>query len=131
MLRDVKVSVGLVRQKLPVAKPGSKRGNCRSVTEWAGTKTGGTTHAPGVRTAGSCGSTSAVENSANWPPNSAPSTARSAKSSEWPRAEREKITELDETLDELNELADLLVRAALLAAGYHQHKRGIWRKRRV
>jgi hypothetical protein len=38
---------------------------------------------------------------------------------------------LDAPLDELNELADLLARAALLAAGFHQHKRGEWRKRRV
>ena len=31
---------------------------------------------------------------------------------------------------ELAELADLLVRAALVAAGYHRHDRGNWRKRR-
>ena len=31
---------------------------------------------------------------------------------------------------ELAELADLLARAALVAAGYHRHDRGAWRRRR-
>jgi hypothetical protein len=30
----------------------------------------------------------------------------------------------------VNEMADLAARAALLAAGFHLHKRGEWRKRR-
>jgi hypothetical protein len=30
----------------------------------------------------------------------------------------------------LNDLVDRLARAALLAAGFHQHKRGDWRRRR-
>lgn len=47
------------------------------------------------------------------------------------RAEREKVVELDVLLYELDKLADLLVQAAMLAAGYHQHKRGNWRKRRA
>jgi hypothetical protein len=38
---------------------------------------------------------------------------------------------LDAPLDELNELVELLARAALEAAGFHQHKRGEWRKKRV
>src|SRR5262249_13214413 len=46
------------------------------------------------------------------------------------RAEREELEALDAPLDELNDLADLLAHAALLAAGFHQHKRGEWRKRR-
>ena len=46
------------------------------------------------------------------------------------RAEREGIDALDVPLKELNELADLLVQAALVAAGFHQHNRGEWRKRR-
>jgi hypothetical protein len=46
------------------------------------------------------------------------------------QSEREQVAELDAPLDELNELADLLARAALLAAGYAQHKRGEWRKKR-
>jgi hypothetical protein len=46
------------------------------------------------------------------------------------RVEREKIAALDVPFNELNDMADLVARAALLAAGYHQHKRGAWRKRR-
>lgn len=45
-------------------------------------------------------------------------------------AERARLEALDIPLDELNNLADLLVRAALRAAGFHQHKRGEWRKQR-
>jgi hypothetical protein len=37
----------------------------------------------------------------------------------------------DAALDRLCEMASLLARAALLTAGYHQHDRGAWRKRRV
>jgi hypothetical protein len=47
------------------------------------------------------------------------------------RAEREAVAALDGPLIELNDLADLLVRAALVAAGYHQHHRGDWRKCRA
>jgi hypothetical protein len=46
------------------------------------------------------------------------------------RLEREEIAQLDAPLEELNELADRLDRAALLAAGYVQHSRGEWRKKR-
>ena len=46
------------------------------------------------------------------------------------RAEREEISALDMPLDELDEHAELLVNAAMLAAGYHRHNRGNWRKRR-
>jgi hypothetical protein len=35
---------------------------------------------------------------------------------------------LDAGARELDELADRLARAALVAAGYRQHKRGEWRK---
>src|SRR5262245_57281642 len=44
---------------------------------------------------------------------------------------REKVEALDAPLAELNELADLLARAALAAAGYVQHNRGEWRKKRA
>jgi hypothetical protein len=37
---------------------------------------------------------------------------------------------LDAKLDEFSELAETLSRGLLIAAGYHQHKRGQWRKRR-
>ena len=46
------------------------------------------------------------------------------------RLEREEIEALDTPLGELNELADLMARAALLAAGFRQHHRGEWRKPR-
>jgi hypothetical protein len=46
------------------------------------------------------------------------------------RAEQAEVEALDAGLNGQNDLADLLARAALLAAGFHQHKRGEWRKRR-
>lgn len=46
------------------------------------------------------------------------------------RAESEAVAALDTALAELNELVDLVTRAALAAAGYAQHHRGEWRKRR-
>jgi hypothetical protein len=46
------------------------------------------------------------------------------------RAQRDEAETLDEPLTELNELTELLAHAALLAAGYHRHKRGEWRKKR-
>jgi hypothetical protein len=46
------------------------------------------------------------------------------------KAERQELETLDESLEKLNDLADLVARAALLAAGYRQHKRGEWRKQR-
>jgi hypothetical protein len=47
------------------------------------------------------------------------------------RAKRAALDALDDPLDELDDLADLVAHAVLVAAGYHQHKRGEWRKRRV
>lgn len=46
-------------------------------------------------------------------------------------AERHDVAALDAPLAELNDLADLLAEGALLAAGYHRHHRGDWRRRRV
>jgi hypothetical protein len=46
------------------------------------------------------------------------------------REEREDLDALDARTRELDELAELLVRAALLAAGYRQHERGEWRRLR-
>ncbi len=46
------------------------------------------------------------------------------------RDERERMEGLDGLLEEMCEAAEILAHAALLAAGYHQHKRGEWRKRR-
>jgi hypothetical protein len=45
--------------------------------------------------------------------------------------ERRETAAIDARLDELNELADLVARAALLAAGYRRHHRGEWRKKRA
>jgi hypothetical protein len=46
------------------------------------------------------------------------------------RRHKEELSALDADLRALAELTDLAARAALLAAGYHQHKRGEWRRRR-
>jgi hypothetical protein len=45
-------------------------------------------------------------------------------------AEKAVLDALDAPLNKLNDLADLLARAALLAAGFRQHKRGEWRRKR-
>ena len=44
--------------------------------------------------------------------------------------EREKCTALEQPTRELDDLADLLMSATLLTAGYHRHDRGAWRRRR-
>jgi hypothetical protein len=44
--------------------------------------------------------------------------------------ERRKLRELDKAMDEMVTQANALARGALTAAGYHQHDRGKWRKRR-
>jgi hypothetical protein len=46
-------------------------------------------------------------------------------------AARVELEALDAPLEEFNDLAELLARAALVAAGFRQHKRGPWRKRRA
>ncbi len=46
------------------------------------------------------------------------------------RADLEEVAALDGPLGELNELANLLAEAALVAAGFRRHNRGEWRKRR-
>ena len=46
------------------------------------------------------------------------------------RAERESLEALDRSVEELYEAAETLARATLFAAGYHQHNRGEWRKKR-
>jgi hypothetical protein len=47
------------------------------------------------------------------------------------KTERKELDELERALDDLAEKARALAREALTAAGYHQHRRGDWRKRRV
>ena len=46
------------------------------------------------------------------------------------KAERERLEEFDAEVDAACEVIGLIARAALMAAGYHQHKRGEWRLRR-
>lgn len=46
------------------------------------------------------------------------------------RLEKDDLQALNAELDNMNERTDLVARAALLAAGFHQHKRGEWRRRR-
>ena len=46
------------------------------------------------------------------------------------REERARLDALDTKVLQLDEFADLLARAVLINAGYHQHDRGEWRKRR-
>jgi hypothetical protein len=46
------------------------------------------------------------------------------------RAERARWRAADQLLLELSESVGLLARAALLAAGYYQHSRGAWRRKR-
>jgi hypothetical protein len=46
------------------------------------------------------------------------------------RTEQEELRSLEGDLESLVELTDLVTQAALLVAGFHQHKRGEWRRRR-
>ena len=46
------------------------------------------------------------------------------------RQEKAQLADLDTDIKTLVRTIDLLARAALLATGFHQHKRGEWRKRR-
>jgi ribosomal protein L25 (general stress protein Ctc) len=52
-----------------------------------------------------------------------------AQAAAW-RAEKDTIGRLDAEVRELFEVAELLARATLLAAGCRQHHRGEWRRRR-
>jgi len=55
---------------------------------------------------------------------------REERAAAW-RTEKGRWEALNALLDEVCKRIDLLVRATLMAAGYHQHKRGEWRKRRA
>jgi hypothetical protein len=44
--------------------------------------------------------------------------------------ERQQLQARDDAIADLHADGDLLVRAALVAAGYHRHDRGAWRRRR-
>ena len=47
------------------------------------------------------------------------------------RQDQKELDDLEQALDELAKQAHELAREALSAAGYHQHHRGAWRRRRV
>jgi hypothetical protein len=47
------------------------------------------------------------------------------------RLQRAEVDALGALLDDLNDLADLVARAALVVAGFRQHKRGEWRRQRA
>ena len=53
------------------------------------------------------------------------------REAEWARRRKERCRwdAKTETVQRLIEVSDLLVRAALLAAGFHQHQQGAWRRR--
>ena len=55
---------------------------------------------------------------------------RKAKAAAW-RAEKARLDAQEASVAELCSLADLVARAALTAAGYHQHHRSEWRRKRV
>jgi hypothetical protein len=46
------------------------------------------------------------------------------------RDERERMVTLEAPIEELCEASEILAQSALVAAGYRQHNRGEWRKRR-
>jgi hypothetical protein len=45
--------------------------------------------------------------------------------------QQENLASAEALLKEIFEGSDLLVRAALIVAGYHQHDRGVWRLKRA
>jgi hypothetical protein len=46
------------------------------------------------------------------------------------RRQKDELASLGADLDAVEEMTDLVARAALLAAGYRRHNRGEWRRRR-
>lgn len=54
---------------------------------------------------------------------------REEKAKAW-REECEGLEAIDQLVEELYEAAEVLARATLLAAGYHQHNRSEWRRKR-
>jgi len=54
---------------------------------------------------------------------------REREAASW-REEKRNLEALVAPLEELHHAVEVLVRAALIASGYHRHNRGEWRKRR-
>ena len=52
---------------------------------------------------------------------------RAVEAREW-QAEEARLREAEAPLLELCGVTETLIRAALLAAGFHQHDRGVWRR---
>lgn len=48
----------------------------------------------------------------------------------WERVELEEMRSLLEAADEIGVASESLARAAMVAAGYHRHRGGEWRRRR-
>jgi hypothetical protein len=46
------------------------------------------------------------------------------------RRERDELQALDAPVEEMDQTAALFARVALIVAGFHQHHRGEWRKKR-
>ena len=57
-------------------------------------------------------------------------SGRRALSLAW-QAREAALAGPEDRLRELDELAERMTRATLLAAGYHRHDRGLWRRRRM
>jgi hypothetical protein len=57
--------------------------------------------------------------------------AEAAEKATTRKEEAAELAALEAALTPLDELADTLTAAALVAAGYHRHRRGPWRKRRA
>lgn len=54
---------------------------------------------------------------------------RANRVKDW-KAQKEGMEAVEAVVAQLCDVTDLLARAAFLAAGYHQHKRGEWRRKR-
>lgn len=54
---------------------------------------------------------------------------RRAREAAWAQ-ERAELESADESIGELDEIAELVMAAVLLCSGYHRHNRGEWRLRR-
>ena len=57
--------------------------------------------------------------------------ARRAAEADAIRAERARLEPLDSSFEALDAACKTMVAATLTVAGYHQHDRGAWRRRRV
>lgn len=54
---------------------------------------------------------------------------RQAEQEQW-KSEKSEMEALDEQISQLDEFADLITSVTMFAAGFHQHNRGEWRRKR-